>query len=71
VAGLSETLERHESGLKAIERRLDTAFTAVSGRLEKLADLQTELNRELRADIRELRNKIGELRAVLRSATGR
>lgn len=71
VAGLSETLERYGSGLEAIERRLDSAFSAVSERLEELADLQTELNRELRADIRELRSQIGELRAVLQSATGR
>ena len=69
VEGISEELKRQGRSQEAIGNRIDTLFASVHERLEELSDLQTELDRELRADIRELRSLIGELRALLQKST--
>ena len=69
VEGISEELKRQGSSQEAIGNRIDTLFASVHVRLEELSDLQSELDREHRADIRELRSLIGELRALLQKST--
>lgn len=69
VEGISEELKRQGSSQEAIGNRIDTLFASVHVRLEELSDLQSELDREHRADIRELRSLIGELRALLEKST--
>jgi len=69
VGGLAEELRRLGGDLDERERRVSTASAALGVRLEELRDLQVELGLELKADIRELRGLIAELRMLLRSAT--
>jgi len=69
VEGISEELKRQGSSQEAIGNRIDTLFASVHVRLEEHSDLQSELDREHRADIRELRSLIGELRALLQKST--
>jgi len=59
---LSAELQRDAGRLEAVERRIETAFSEVRGRLAEIAERQSGLHLEVRADIRELRSLIGELR---------
>lgn len=69
VEGISEELKRQGRSQEAIGNRINSLFASVHERLEELSDLQTGLDRELRADIRELRSLIGELRVLLQKST--
>lgn len=62
MEALSAELQRDAGRLEAVERSVETAFSELRGRLAEIAEQQSALHLELRADIRELRSLIGELR---------
>jgi tetratricopeptide (TPR) repeat protein len=63
MEALSAELQRDAGRLEAVEHRVEASFTELRGRLAEIAEQQTELHLELRADIRELRSLIGQQRA--------